>query len=273
VHSTNADIIFPKKIMQDIPALQELLIVGVGNNVSQSTVLPFIRDMPPKKTRKAKAGAILSGISRAGPGEVDIGSMVPQAAPSTTLKLPGLFINESDQESVHTKPIPSFAASSDIIGMYCHFCCEAAQPGYRHQCIECGALVCEQVGQKSRGCIYLGSVENKDDFLCPVCSRTGVKKDQPLQYAYIGFGRRPRVKMAWPMAVVNLNLESLKDDYLSTTVKIELENHYRMHPHNVSEANPYFCHNKHTIVDSCSYKPYTCAVQLMCLSLGSLQTV
>jgi hypothetical protein len=205
--------------------------------------------MPPKKTGKAKPGAILSGMPRAGPGKVDIGSMVPQAAPSMTPKLPVLFDNDrqSGQERVHTEPMPSFNASSDIVGMYCHFCCEAAQPGYRHQCIECGALVCEQVAQKSRGCIYLGSVENKDNFLCPACSRV----DQPLQYAYIGFGRRKRVKMAWPMAVVNINLESMKDDYLSTVVKIDLENHYRMHPHNVSETNPYFCHNKHTIVDSC----------------------
>ncbi|KAG1847025.1 hypothetical protein DFJ58DRAFT_843341 [Suillus subalutaceus] len=64
-------------------------------------------------------------------------------------------------------------------------------------------------------------------------SGTGDKKDQPLQYAYVGFGRRKRVKMDWPMAIVNLNLESMKDDYLATTVKVELEDYYRMHPHNL----------------------------------------
>ncbi|KAG1887457.1 uncharacterized protein F5891DRAFT_1199920 [Suillus fuscotomentosus] len=190
--------------------------------------------MPPKTTRKAKAGAILSGISRAGPGKVDIGSMVPQVTPSVTFE-PILFQKDrqSGQERVDAEPTPSFTASSDIVGMYCHFCCEATQPGYRYQCIECGALMCEQTVQKSKGCIYLGSVENKDDFLCTVCFRTSDKKDQPLPYAYIGFGQRKKVKMAWPMAVVNLNLESMKDDYLATTVKIELENHYRMHPHNL----------------------------------------
>lgn len=166
--------------------------------------------------------------------------MVTQVTHSVTFE-PILFQKDrqSGQERVDAEPTPSFTASSDIVGMYCHFCCEAAQPGYRHQCIECGALMCEQTVQKSKGCIYLGSVENKDDFLCTVCFRTSDKKDQPLPYAYIGFGQRKKVKMAWPMAVVNLNLESMKDDYLATTVKIELENHYRMHPHNVRGTNSY----------------------------------
>ncbi|KAG1805998.1 uncharacterized protein BJ212DRAFT_1303849 [Suillus subaureus] len=93
--------------------------------------------------------------------------------------------------------------------------------------------MCEQATQKSRGCIYLGSVENKDDFLCLVCFRMGDRKDQPLQYAYISFGRRKKVKMNWPMAIVNLNFESMKDNYLATMVKVELEDHYHLHPHNL----------------------------------------
>lgn len=40
------------------------------------TILPFIYKMPPKKLRKAKPGAILSGISQVGPGKVEIESMV-----------------------------------------------------------------------------------------------------------------------------------------------------------------------------------------------------
>ncbi|KAG2029991.1 hypothetical protein BDR03DRAFT_1017652 [Suillus americanus] len=33
--------------------------------------------------------------------------------------------------------------------------------------------------------------------------------------------------MAWPMAIVNLNLESMKDDYLAKSVILEAENHFR----------------------------------------------
>jgi hypothetical protein len=73
-------------------------------------------------------------------------------------------------------------------------------------------------------------------FLCPICSRT-VKgeKDRPLRYVFIGYGRRNKVKMVWPMAIINLSLESMKDDYLAATITLEAKNHYRSHPKNVSK--------------------------------------
>jgi hypothetical protein len=55
-----------------------------------------------------------------------------------------------------------------------------------------------------------------------------------LPYAFIGFGRRKKVKMTWPMAVINLSLESMKDDYLAAAITLEAQNHYRSNPANVS---------------------------------------
>ncbi|KAG1746873.1 hypothetical protein EDB19DRAFT_1826261 [Suillus lakei] len=40
-------------------------------------------------------------------------------------------------------------------------------------------------------------------------------------------------KMAWPMAIINVSLESMKDDYLATTVKLDAENHYQSFPDNM----------------------------------------
>jgi hypothetical protein len=139
-------------------------------------------------------------------------------------------------------PIPAIATAATVpssnpisVGTFCHFCCDMASLPRRHECVECGAIMCEQYLPRSSGCIFLDTVEvSKEAFLCPVCSRTGEGKESPLRYAFIGFGRRKKVKMAWPMAIVNLNLESMKDDYLATTVKVEVENHYRSFKGNVS---------------------------------------
>ncbi|KAG1847023.1 hypothetical protein DFJ58DRAFT_730351 [Suillus subalutaceus] len=177
--------------------------------------------MPPKRPRQAKAGAILSGISRAGPGEADIGSMVPQ---------------DSSNHSRNHEELLQYPSTtlSNMLGMYCHLCCDGIQPGFQHQCINCSALICEQSVPRSSGCIVHGSVVcSKEEFLCPICARTGQKKDSPLPYGYSGFGRRKKVKMEWPMCLVNLNAESLEEGFLAKTTKVELINHYRSHASNL----------------------------------------
>ncbi|KAG2046322.1 hypothetical protein BDR06DRAFT_1014833 [Suillus hirtellus] len=123
---------------------------------------------------------------------------------------------------------------SNMLGIYCHMCCDAIEPGFQHQCNNCHALVCEQFVPRSSGCIVFGSVVcSKEEFLCPICARTGKKKDSPLPYVYAGFGRRKKVKMEWPMCLVNLNVESSEEDYLATTTKVELVNHYRSQQSNL----------------------------------------
>ncbi|KAG2354487.1 hypothetical protein BDR07DRAFT_1382224 [Suillus spraguei] len=43
---------------------------------------------------------------------------------------------------------------------------------------------------------------------------------------------RKKVKMLWPMAIINLTLQSMNDNYLGLTVKLEAENHYQPLPRN-----------------------------------------
>ncbi|KAG2062972.1 hypothetical protein BDR04DRAFT_1164401 [Suillus decipiens] len=207
--------------------------------------------MPPKKSKsgkvakpaklsktKAKVGALSSGISRAGPSDVAISSMVNIiGGPSATLKMSNLLVNnltsgEASDATPSVHPVTSGATNppspAPLAGIFCHFCCDNTHPNFRHECVNCGAIVCEQSLPRSSGCIFLESVEcDEKEFRCPMCSRFGDGKDQPLRYAFIGFGRRKKVKMAWPMAIVNLNLESMKDDYLASTVVLDAHNHYR----------------------------------------------
>ncbi|KAG2335983.1 hypothetical protein BDR05DRAFT_1006280 [Suillus weaverae] len=182
--------------------------------------------------KKAKVGGIFSGISRAAPGEVDTGSMVPgQLGHFAPLKI---STTPTIVPTISALAAPSSSSDPVSVGIFCHFCCDQSNPPHQHECVECGAIVCEQYLPRSSGCIFLNTVEvGKEAFLCPMCSRIGDAKNAPLPYAFIGFGRRKKVKMAWPMAIINLNLESMKDDYLALTVKLEVENHYRSFPNNV----------------------------------------
>ncbi|KAG2121485.1 hypothetical protein DEU56DRAFT_918171 [Suillus clintonianus] len=216
--------------------------------------------MPPKKRsnksaaaahprKKAKVGAIFSGISRAGPGDVDIGSMAPDVAggPSVSFKVASIFSDDhnvaNDSGDIITEsvtnlsetvaPIPSPIPAVQL-GTFCHYCCDQVSPAQQHDCVECGAVVCEQYLARSSGCIFLKTIEvGKSEFLCPQCARTGDERNSPLRYAFIGFGRRKKVKMMWPMAIVNLNLESMKDDYLAKTVVLDVENHFRSFKQNL----------------------------------------
>lgn len=112
---------------------------------------PFlsIPEIPPKKCRGAKAGAILSGISHAVPGEADIGSRVPQD------------VSNLSRNHGELLQCPS-ATLSNMLGMYCHTCCNAIQSEFQQKCIDCHVLICEQFVLRRSGCIVHGSV---------VCSR------------------------------------------------------------------------------------------------------
>jgi hypothetical protein len=202
--------------------------------------------------KKAKVGACWSGISRSAAGQVNIGSMVdlsggPTSAP---LKISETCVedktsrdghgNIKGKSSTHTvRMIVLIPPSADVdIGTFCHFCSDHTTSLQKHECVNCGAVVCEQFLPRSSGCIYLNTVEVAEkDFLCPMCSRKGDGRDKPLRYAFIGFGRRKKVKTAWPMALINLNLESMKDDYLAKSVILEAENHFRSYEDNVSTTS------------------------------------
>ncbi|KAG2046979.1 hypothetical protein BDR06DRAFT_977095 [Suillus hirtellus] len=169
--------------------------------------------MPPKKHRGAKAGAILSGISRAGPGEADIGSMVPQDA--------------SNLSRNHGELLQCLSAvSSNMLGIYCHMCCDAIQPGFQHQCINCYALICEHVQQGGVPVPYLCKDRKQEGFSFAV--------------RVFWLWEAKKVKMEWPMCLVNLNAESLEEGYLVTTTKVELINHYKSQASNVRGADILF---------------------------------
>lgn len=221
--------------------------------------MPLKKNDKPSKVsklpkQKAKVGAIFSGISRAAPSSADIGSMVNViGGPSRSLSASNLLGHDrilQEEQNVFKYPPPgpvqseANEISSPIVelGTFCHFCCDQTNSPYKHECVNCGAIVCEQHLPRSSGCIYLKSVEvPESEFRCPICSRIGQGKDKPLHYAFIGFGKRKKAKMAWPMAIVNLNLESMKDDYLANTVTLEVQNHYRTFENNASPTNITSC--------------------------------
>jgi hypothetical protein len=68
---------------------------------------------------------------------------------------------------------------------------------HKHECVNYGAVICEQFLPHSSGFIYLNTLEVAEkDFLYPMCSRKGDGRDKPLQYMFIEFGRCKKVKMA-----------------------------------------------------------------------------
>ncbi|KAG2028726.1 hypothetical protein BDR03DRAFT_988237, partial [Suillus americanus] len=176
------------------PTFQE--IINMPKNTAKVAKVP---------KKKVKVGAILSGIARAAPSKVAVGSMVNVSkGPSAPLHIEGAPPVQSVQTSAPNVSTPAITTSSP----------------HKHECVNCGAIVCEQFLPRSSGCIFLRTVEVAEkDFQCPMCSRLGDGKDAPL--------RRKKVKMAWPMCIINLNLESMKDDYLARTVTLEAQNHYR----------------------------------------------
>ncbi|KAG2742477.1 hypothetical protein P692DRAFT_20748184 [Suillus brevipes Sb2] len=244
-------------------------------------------------TKKAKAGGILSGISRSAPGVVSIGSMVPSMNQFRATS----FMQEDPIEDAESTFPPPPVLSRDFstagpapaaittaalvpltgpihVGSFCHFCCDGCSPPRQHECVECGAIICEQFLARSSGCIFLNSVDaSRKTFLCPVCSRTAQEwRDKPLPYAFIGFGRRKKVKMTWPMAIINLSLESMKDDYLASAITLEAQNHYRSNPANVSTAVVYLlCITDMSDGVSFMCPPCACVALLTSSSQGNLR--
>ncbi|KAG1820766.1 hypothetical protein EV424DRAFT_1347028 [Suillus variegatus] len=214
--------------------------------------------MPPKKAtkvpklgrKKAKVGAIFSGISRAAPSNVNVGSMINLINdPSASLNVSKLLANNKTllHNSNIMKPAPLVAvqtqamdSSSPAITMatICHFCCDQTSAPHKHKCINCGAIVCEKFTTHSSRCIVSKFVEvPESEFRYPMYSRMGHGRDKSLCYAFIGFGKQKKAKMVWPMTIVNLNLESMKDNYLANTVILEAQNHYRGFQSNASGAH------------------------------------
>ncbi|KAG1724057.1 uncharacterized protein EDB91DRAFT_1255428 [Suillus paluster] len=120
---------------------------------------------------------------------------------------------------------PSFHAIN--IGNYCHFCCEHIQQPYCHECVNCGGIMCQQSILWGSNCLCYRMVDTTKDFCCPICARTAANKDAPLSYTILAYWIWKKVKMTWPMVIVSLSLESLKDNYLASTVRCEVEYHYR----------------------------------------------
>jgi hypothetical protein len=237
-----------------------LIYYDASEKVLSSTLSSATTYMSKKRTttksdslprKKAKVGAYFSGISRSAAGEVDIGSMVGlTSATSTPLRVSNILAHDKtsqDDSGIVNTPSSTHAVqtsapdppSPDVtVGTFCHFCCDQATSPRKHECIDCGTIVCEQFLPRSSGCIYLNTVEvGENDFRCPACSRKGDGRDKPLRYAFIGFGRRKKAKTAWPMTIVNLTLESMKDEYLARSVILEAENHFRFFEDNVSTVN------------------------------------
>ncbi|KAG1761229.1 hypothetical protein EDD22DRAFT_986181 [Suillus occidentalis] len=176
-------------------------------------------------TMKAKASGILSGISCSVSGVVSIGSMVSSI---NQLQTP-LFMQEDPIEDMENMscplpPVipkdvstagPTTAATTAAftpparyvhISSFCHFCCDTCSPPSQHKCVECSAIIYKQTAEEV--------------------------KYKPLFYTFIGFKRRKKVKMTWPMAIINLGLESMKDDYLTMAITLKVQNHYRFNPAN-----------------------------------------
>lgn len=59
--------------------------------------------------------------------------------------------------------------------VYCSFC--GGRTGeQRHECIECGAVVCEQDSPDEIGCVALGTISKLVPFLCLLCDQKEWKK-------------------------------------------------------------------------------------------------
>lgn len=118
------------------------------------------------------------------------------------------------------------AAPAPTAEEFCHFCCDLVQSTYRHECVDCGAIVCEQAKPRQSGCVLHQSLDKtKGAFLCLMCHRK--KKSEQLPYLFVGYGLRNRVKMLWPLCIINISLESLTDVYIGHTVELDLSTHYQ----------------------------------------------
>jgi hypothetical protein len=199
--------------------------------------------MPPKKVNR---GAHRLNASRSSTLDQSIASLMlaedeDSDAPTLTA-MPRSAGNNAGrmastvQEAAHTlppinrRPTIKLPASSPVTPAeaedeFCHYCCDLVRRPYRHECIDCGAIVCEQGKPRTSGCLLHQSLrDSKGQFVCPLCYQT--KKGVSLPYVFVGYAMRNQVKMLWPVCVVNISLESMKDKYIGETVRMDMESHY-----------------------------------------------
>ncbi|KAG2339798.1 hypothetical protein BDR05DRAFT_950951 [Suillus weaverae] len=70
-----------------------------------------------------------------------------------------------------------------------------------------------------------------------LCAAPGIVQISSMTHAVLHtntrFEKRTKVKLAWPMAIINLSLESMKNGYLISAITLKVQNHYRSHPKNL----------------------------------------
>jgi hypothetical protein len=192
--------------------------------------------MPPKKVNRA---AHRLNASRSATVDESIASLmmeedqysyVPVSPGNSEYSLTSTVKKTQDRTpSVKRLPTIKLPASTPATSVvpeeeFCHYCCDLIQRPYRHACEDCGALVCEQAKPRNSGCLLHKSLRNsKVAFACPMCYYK--KKEHP-PYMFVGYGMRNQVKMLWPLCIIGVSLEAMKDDYIGQTVRLDLENHY-----------------------------------------------
>lgn len=121
----------------------------------------------------------------------------------------------------------------------CHFCMDYAPEASSLCCGGCGAIVCQQTTEGGTGCIaFQTATGDRNDFLCPICFARDRSAVRSLPYGFIGYGTRSVAKMAWPLLLVTIQLESLQDAFLHDLLKLVLNNEYSNCPENVSGIRP-----------------------------------
>ncbi|KAG1771372.1 hypothetical protein EV702DRAFT_1247546 [Suillus placidus] len=149
--------------------------------------------------KKVKISTIFNGISRAAACDVDIGNMVNLiGGPSMSLNVSNFLV----YDKTLGKDLDIIPATPLILPVQ---------------------TVAHNLSSPAIAWMRLFVVYKylEKEFQCPMCSRLGDGKDKPLQYAFIGFDRQKKVKMAWPMAIINLNLDLMKDDYLTSMLHMQ----------------------------------------------------
>ncbi|KAJ8581503.1 hypothetical protein M405DRAFT_847007 [Rhizopogon salebrosus TDB-379] len=199
--------------------------------------------MPPKKVSR---GAHRLNASRSSTLDQSIASLKvaedPYSHAPTLTAMPRSAGNNAGrmastvQKATHTTPSINrgptikLPASSPVTPAepeeeFCHYCCDLVRHPYRHECVDCGAIVCEQSKPRNSGCLLHQSLrDSKGKFVCPLCYQK--KKGVQLPYVFVGYSMRNQVKMLWPLCVINISLESMKDKFIGETVRLDMESHY-----------------------------------------------
>jgi hypothetical protein len=208
--------------------------------------------MPPKKVNR---GAHRLNASRSATIDESIASLMvgvdPYSNVPTFTAMPHSSGNHAGslastvQKGTHTVPSMNRLPTIKIPPLFqvtpaqaeeefCHYCCDLVRRPYRHECVDCGAIVCKQAKPRNSGCLLHKSLgDSTSEFICPSCYQR--KKGVQLPYVFVGYGLRNQVKMLWPLCVINVSLDATKDMYIGQTVRINMESHYDAAKSRVSE--------------------------------------